>query len=364
MLLNNLLPASYRNTRFFVNEETIKVSGFIKQENLTAGLNKYRTLTVTGNKPIEATLDVYFGGNNAVLEAKRFIKFSETNEVGNLQLPVLGIYKNIAVAEAMDLSASTTEVGIVRVKVRFVEVLDKKITKNLFTDLQDLIAEADRIIADIYDNLYIFTEVTTAIYSVKGTINRLLTATNLPALAVKDLQSALSVKSFLNNTLKELKKQPLSIISLALGFMPLSPATNNINANKVRILNILKQTFSVTTTIAFAEATTEANYNSKEQIQTQLNEFLALNDTLVKQDCLACVNSELFVITSSIIQISMEILESKQDSLPTEYEVDLIEKGGMSSIFINYYSNTELDFIEAQQFNIYNMQGKIKCLKF
>lgn len=364
MIYKDLLPAKYKNVNFFVNKEAI-TSGILNQYSSTPNLTRNRKVINLVSLPTEISLDIFFMGQLASYNARKFLKLSEELTSGTLQIPTFGLFKNMVLKEAPTMTTDLKKVGVVTCSVSFVENLDVESKKNILDTLDDINQQLNNLLDKWVDTFYFLSNLTEVVYTTKANINKTFTAIKSPLLQLEDLSNSLKLKEFYNDRRKEIENLSNDVASEMLSGKQINqlPYYNAVEMIQIQPINILITYNKIIQLLGFFDNLKNINFNNQNDVVEKTNKIYAYQDNVLYESNLPIDIQELLVL---YINNFIEFLNSKILDLPSVYTLEVKNE---SSLLIAYRLYNDIDKVKDIELlnnftDLDDITGSVKCLKY
>ena len=363
MKYQDLLPARYKNLNFFVLKESI-TSGLNKQYTTTPNLIKNRKTINLANLPTEITLDIVLQGSTASYSARKLLTLAESKTSGTLQIPTFGVFKNMVFRDSLSFSTDLKRVGVITSTITFIENLDVDNEKNLLSKLDDLSLKLQELTDKLIDSVYFLSNLTEKLNTTKANINRGFTALNTPLLLVKDLSSALALKTFFKQQQQNLTNLETNLLEVLL-LQPkekLTFSTNTIEQKQQEPINLIITYNKLTELLSYVDNLKQKEFISQQEVVEKINYVYEFSNNVSYETNLTTDIKETLDVYVSIF---VDFLFELNEELPELQEVEVLNE---SSISIAYRTQLDLNSVRLiEKLNNFqdldNISGKIKCLK-
>ncbi len=364
MIYKDLLPAKFKNVNFFVKKEAI-TSGILNQYSSTPNLTKNRKVINLVNLPTEISLDIFFTGQLASYNARKFLKLGSEISSGVLQIPTFGLFKNMVLKEAPTITTDLKNVGIITCSVSFIENLDVTTQKNFLQVLDDLSQQLNDLLDKWVDLFYFLSNLTERINTIKTNINRVFTAIRSPLLQAKDLANSLKLKEFYENKQIFYKNADTEVVTESLNTKQeeLIISSNETEKTQVEPINTLITYNKTIQFLGYLDNLKEKTFNNQNEIVESINNVYKYQENIIYESNLPI---EIQSILISYINNLVEFLNSKMQDLPTVYFLNVKNE---SSLLIAYRLYNDIDKTEEiEKLNNFvdldDIAGEVKCLRY
>ena len=364
MIYRDLLPAKFKNVNFYVKKEAI-TSGILNQYSSTPNLTRNRKVVSLVNLPTEISVDIFFMGQLASYNARKFLKLGSEITSGVLQIPTFGLFKNMILKEAPTITTDLKMVGMITCSVSFVENLDVATQKNFLQVLDDLTQQLNDLLDKWVDLFYFLSNLTERLNTIKGNINRVFTAIKAPLLQLKDLANSFKLKEFYKSKQVFYKDLDTEVASESLKTPQeqLLLATNDIEKTQIEPINILITYNKIIQFLGYLDNLKEKEFNNQNEVIDNINNIYDYQDNILYESNLPVEIQNILIL---YINNFIDFLNNKIQELPSVYTLDVKNE---SSLLLAYrlYNNIDkaIDLEKLNNFkDLDDITGEIKCLKY